>query len=258
VLGTWACSDGQPPRDLSLTWSDEFDGPAGSRPDPSKWGLELGGGGWGNGELQAYTDRPENVSLGGTGTLVVTARADHPAPYRYSSARLTTRSLFAQTFGHFEARMKLPTGTGLWPAFWLMGGDQAQVGWPACGEIDIMESRGAEPWRVTGSVHGPGYSGGQALVAGYESPGHVGLSDDFHVYAVDWEPNELRFSVDGDVYHTVKATRLPRGVHWVFDHPFFIIVNLAVGGYFGGPPDAETTFPQTLEVDYLRVYGRAR
>ena len=131
-----------------------------------------------------------------------------------------------------------------------------RVGWPACGEIDVVESRGAQPWRVSGALHGPGYSGGNALVGAFETPERTPFSDDFHTYAVEWEPDEIRFFVDENRFHTVRPSRLPPTSRWPYDHPFFLLLNLAVGGTFGGPPDATTPFPQTLIADWVRVYRR--
>ena len=253
-----ACTTVDDP-DAALPWrlvfQDEFDGAPGARPDPATWTFELGGNGWGNQELQHYTDRPENAALDGSGALVLTARREPFEGRDYTSARLTTRGKREQAYGRFEARLALPEGKGLWPAFWLLGADNAVVGWPACGEIDVVESRGAQPWRVLGSAHGPGYSGGNAIIGSFETADRSSLADGFHVYAVEWEPDELRFWVDGQRYQTVRPSSLRGGARWVFDHPFFMILNLAVGGNFGGAPDATTVFPQRLRVDYVRVYA---
>lgn len=245
-------SDGGP--GWTLVWSDEFEGAAGARPDPGHWSFEVGGHGWGNQELQFYTER--NAALDGAGHLVITARREAMEARAFTSTRLTTRGKREQQFGRIEARLRLPAGKGLWPAFWMLGTDVGTVGWPRCGEIDIMESRGAHPWRVSGAAHGPGYSAGDALIAAYETPDLSSLATDFHVYAVEWEPGELRFFVDGRHYHTARASRLPAGIPWVFDHPFFIILNLSVGGNFGGPPDDTTVFPAALVVDWVRVYAQ--
>jgi beta-glucanase (GH16 family) len=232
----------------TLVWADEFDGPPGA-PDPGKWSFEVGGDGWGNGELQFYTDR--NAALDGAGHLLITARREAFQSRAFTSARLSTRGKLEQAHGRFEARLKLPAGKGLWPAFWMLGADVDRVGWPSCGEIDVVEARGAQPWRVSSSLHGPGYSGGNALSAGYE--GTAALTDDFHLFAVEWSDGEVRFSVDGRAYHTERASRLASG-RWVFDHPFFLIVDLAVGGSFGGAPDETTPFPAQLMADWVRVY----
>jgi beta-glucanase (GH16 family) len=255
-----ACGTDDPPP-WQLVWSDEFDGPAGSPPDASRWSFETGGHGWGNNEEQFYTDRPANAALDGAGALVITARREVMGARNFTSGRIVTRGKFQARYGRFEARLKLPAGKGLWPAFWMLGQDVNEVGWPGCGEIDVVEARGAQPWRVSGAAHGPGYSGGNALTAGFELPGGKGsdgrrLTDDFHLYAVEWEPEEIRFFVDQHLYHSVRATRLPPQGRWVYDHPFFLLLNLAVGGSFGGSPDATTPFPAQLIADHVRVFTR--
>lgn len=241
-----------------LVWSDEFNTPNGSAPDPQKWTYDLGGKGWGNQELESYTNRPQNVYIH-NGMLVIQARKETLASKDgvardYTSARLKTRGLFTQTYGRIEARIKIPSGQGLWPAFWMLGDDVDKAGWPRCGEIDIMENIGREPSMVHGTIHGPGYSGARGISAAYSMPGGGRFADDFHIYAVEWRPQEIQFLVDGNLYATVLPTSLPRGARWVFDHPFFIILNVAVGGGWPGNPDATTTFPQTMEIDYVRVY----
>jgi len=242
-----------------LTWSDEFDGPDGSAPDPRKWTVETGGGGWGNNELEYYTARRTNSRVE-KGNLVIDALQEKftgpdGVTREYTSARLKTEKLFTQKYGKFEARIRIPKGQGLWPAFWMLGDDIPTVGWPVCGEIDIMENIGVEPGTVHGTIHGPGYSGEHPLGAPYALPsGNV--ADDFHVFAVEWEPKEIRFYVDGHLYETRTTADLPAGTRWVFDHPFFLILNVAVGGGWPGNPDASTKFPQEMLVDYVRVYSR--
>jgi beta-glucanase (GH16 family) len=256
LVAAVACAaEGEPPP-WRPVFSDDFEGPAGARPDPAIWSFDVGGHGWGNQELQFYTDRPENAALDGQGALVINARREPWQGREYTSARLTTRGTVEPTYGRFEARLELPVGKGMWPAFWLLGADHDRVGWPACGEIDVVEGRGSQPWRVSGAAHGPGYSAGDALLGGFETADRAPLAGAFHVYAVEWEPGELRFFVDGHQYHTVRASRLPGGARWVFDHPFYLLLNLAVGGTFGGPLDASTLFPQSLRVDYVRVFAR--
>jgi beta-glucanase (GH16 family) len=243
--------EGHPP--WLLVDGDEFEGPAGASPDPGFWSFDLGGSGFGNGESQYYTDRPDNAALDGAGQLVITARREVMGNRQYTSARLTSRGKHEWTYGRVEAALQLPAGKGLWPAFWLLGSNFRQDGWPACGEIDVMESRGQQPEVVFGSLHGPGYSGGGALM------GQLAGQDfdaGMHRYAVEWEPGVVRWSVDDRVYHEVRATRLPGGGRWVFDHPFFVVLNLSVGGHFGGEPDDSTVFPQTLRADWVRVYTR--
>ena len=238
----------------ALTWRDEFDGPAGQSPDPANWQYDIGGSGWGNAQLEYDTNRPENVSLDGQGHLTIVARREDYQGRAYTSARINTLGRFEQARGRFEARIKLPVGQGIWPAFWLLGGNFAAVGWPTCGEIDIMEYRGQLPRVINGSLHGPGYSGGQALGGPFELP--LGTFDGtFHVFAVEWDSSRITWLVDGIAYQRVTPDQLPSGARWVFDHPFFIILNVAVGGNYVGPPDASTSFPQTMTIDYVRVYG---
>jgi beta-glucanase (GH16 family) len=262
LAGGWArCGDPRPTSapaplgDWELSWSDEFDGPAGSLPDASRWAFDVGGGGWGNAQLEYDTDRPENASHDGAGNLAITARAEEYGGRDFTSARLVTRGLFAQARGRFEARIDLPVGRGIWPAFWLLGADFGAVGWPGCGEIDVLEYVGHEPRAVFGSVHGPGYSGGSPITGRFELPSG-GFDAAFHLFAVDWDPWRIAFSVDGITYHVVTPASLPPGAPWVFEHDFFIILNVAVGGYLPGAPDGTTVFPQTMRVDYVRVYER--
>ncbi len=253
VLWTVGCSSVGDPEVYGLVWSDEFEGAAGQSPDSTKWRFDIGTD-WGNDQLEYDTDRPENVSLDGSGNLVITAIEESYAGRDYTSGRINTWGFFEQERGRFEARIKLPVGQGIWPAFWLLGSNFDQVGWPACGEIDILEYRGQEPSIVHGSLHGPGYSGGSAVTGSYTLPSG-GFNDDFHVFAIEWDATSISWFVDDQLYQTVTSSDLPGGAGWVFDHPFFIILNVAVGGHFVGPPDASTEFPQTMLVDYVRVYG---
>jgi beta-glucanase (GH16 family) len=245
-----------------LVWSDEFNGTAGTAPDTGKWGRDLGGGGFGNNELEYYTNGADNAAMDGQGNLVITARKENPAGYRcwygscqYTSARLNTAGRFTQQYGHIEARIKMPRGQGIWPAFWALGDNIGQVGWPASGEIDIMESVGRTPSTNYGSLHGPGYSGGNPLTGSYTLPGGQKFADDFHTFAVDWSPNVVSWSVDGNQYsrHTSADTN---GNPWVYNHPFFLILNVAVGGTFPGNPDGSSTYPQRMLVDYVRVHAQ--
>ena len=216
----------------------------------------MGGHGWGNGQLEHNTGRPENAALDGEGRLAIVARRESFGGNRYTSARIKTQGLFEATYGRFEARIQLPEGQGIWPAFWLLGADIDSAGWPACGEIDVMEFRGQHPAVVAGTVHGPGYSGGGGL--GTEAAIVGGLAGRFRLFAVDWQPQRIRWFVDDFQFHEVTPADLPTGADWVFDHPFFIILNVAVGGWFAGDPDASTPFPQRMLVDYVRVYQRAQ
>jgi len=255
LAGFGRCADAPSWR---LTWADEFEGPAGQSPDPGRWVFDVGTGvgGWGNQQLEYDTGRPENASLDGQGNLAITARRESYQGSQYTSARMLTKGLFAQTYGRFEARMKLPRGQGVWPAFWLLGADIDVNPWPACGEIDIMEYRGQEPTRVTGSLHGPGHFGGTAITGSFDLPGPAGFDEAFHVFAVEWTPDWIAWELDGEVWRVVVPAALPAGATWVYDHPFFAILNVAVGGAYVGPPDP-AVFPQTMLVDYVRVYERA-
>jgi len=252
-------SAASPHRNWVLAWHDEFDGPNGASPDPAKWVMESGGNGWGNDELEYYTPRPENVRLE-NGNMVIEAvkeefKGADGVKRRFTSGRLKTQGLFSQTYGRFEARIQIPFGRGVWPAFWLLGEDYQSVGWPECGEIDIMENLNVEKSRIHGSIHGPGYSARKSLTSGFTLP-QGPFSDGFHVFAVDWEPQSIRFFVDDELYATRTPADLPAGSKWVFDHPFFIILNLAVGGNSPASPDSAMPFPQRMLVDYVRVYSR--
>ena len=241
----------------SLAWSDEFDGPAGSPADPATWQPEVGGHGWGNEELQYYTDGTGNAALDGAGNLAIVVRRPDPGlrdrfgGREYTSARLITKDRVAFSYGLVQARIRLPSGRGIWPAFWMLGQDIDQAGWPRCGEIDVMENFGKDPSLVHGTVHGPGYAGPDGITASVDAG--VPLADDFHLYSVAWEPERIRWYLDDQLYRTLTPDDLG-GSPWVFDHDFFLLVNVAVGGRFSQPPDSSTTFPQTMLVDYVRVY----
>jgi beta-glucanase (GH16 family) len=229
--------------------------------DSAKWSFETGGGGWGNNELETYTSRTANAELQ-DGALVIRVLKEpltgsDNITRNYTSARLVTRNKFTQTYGRFEARLKVPYGQGIWPAFWMLGNDLESAGWPKCGEIDIMENIGREPATVHGTLHGPGYSGANGVTASYTLPLSRKFSDDYHIFAVEWEPNVIRFYVDKRLYKTQTPADLPPGKAWVFNHPFFLVLNVAVGGNFPGNPDGTTVFPQLMRVDYVRVYQRA-
>jgi beta-glucanase (GH16 family) len=238
-----------------ITWSDEFNGSAGSSIDGSKWKFDTGGSGFGNNELEYYTTSTSNVSQDGQGHLAITARRENPANYQchygtcqYTSGRILTADKFSQTYGRFEASIKIPKGQGIWPAFWMLGGNS----WPNTGEIDIMENVGNTPNTVYGTVHGPGYSGAGGI-GGNRTIG-APLGDGFHNYRVDWSPNLIVWYLDGSEYFRVTPSNI-NGNQWVFDHNFFMILNVAVGGYWPGNPDGSTQFPQTMLVDYVRVSG---
>jgi beta-glucanase (GH16 family) len=257
--GAAAQTSTPPPRaGRTLVWSDDFNAPNGSPVDSSKWVLETGGNGWGNQELEYYTARPQNAFQQDGNLVIKVLEEKYTGPdgvtRNYTSARLKTQGKFAQKYGRFEARIKIPYGQGIWPAFWMLGDDIKKKGWPKCGEIDIMENIGKEPAMVHGTIHGPGYSGDKGIGAPFELPAGQRFADDFHVYAVEWEAKAIRFYVDDHLYTTRTPADLPHGAKWVYKHPFFILLNVAVGGGWPGNPDSSTVFPQTMLVDYVRIY----
>ncbi|MHB9861441.1 RICIN domain-containing protein [Streptomyces sp. YIM S03343] len=239
----------------AVAFSDNFDGAAGSAVDSSKWQIETGDN-VNNHERQYYTSGNKNAALDGQGHLVITARKENPSNYQcwygtcqYTSARLNTSGKFNAQYGHVEARMKIPRGQGMWPAFWMLG---TPVNWPDSGEIDVMENVGYEPSTVHGTIHGPGYSGSGGIGAAYSLSNGQAFADAFHTFAVDWAPDSITWSVDGNVYQRRTPADLG-GKTWVFNKPFFLILNLAVGGYWPGDPDGSTSFPQQLVVDSVSV-----
>jgi beta-glucanase (GH16 family) len=241
-----------------LVWSDDFNGADGSAPDATKWAIQIGGNGWGNNELEYYTARSQNVQVKG-GNLVITAlKEDYTGSdgvtQHYTSARMQTKGLFSQQGGRFEASIKIPKGQGIWPAFWMLGSDIDTNPWPTCGEIDIMENIGKEPSINHGSLHGPGYAPGNVTAAYTASSGALG--DGFHLYAVEWDTSQVRFYVDSNLYATFTPSSLPSGSPWEFNKPFFLLLNVAVGGEWPGSPDNTTQFPQQMLVDYVRVYQK--
>tara|TARA_R110002073_G_scaffold297764_1_gene464075 strand:- start:1315 stop:2178 length:864 start_codon:yes stop_codon:yes gene_type:complete len=235
-----------------LVMADEFS--ADGAPDSTKWNYEIGTGdnGWGNNELQYYTDRSENITVQ-NGILIITAKEEDFNGSSYTSARITTNGLFEQKYGRFEARMRLPSGQGIWPAFWLLGANCDQVVWPQCGEIDIMEFRGQEPTTIHGTVHGPGYSAAGGITKSYTLENDR-FDTGFHVFGIEWGPDYINYYVDDVLYNQITPADVTG--EWVFNQPFYIIINLAVGGSFVGSPNSETTYPQNLLVDYVRVYKK--
>ncbi len=249
---TLSCSDDEQTVTTfnQLVMQDEFD--VDGTPNSTIWGYDIGTGsnGWGNNELQYYTDRPENVTVQ-NGYLLITARKESYQGSSYTSARLLTKGKFEQAYGRFEARIRLPWGQGMWPAFWMLGADIDTNPWPGAGEIDIMEFRGQEPTVVLGTVHGPGYSAGESISKSYTLPNDR-FDTGFHVFGIEWTPNYINYYVDDVLYNQITPADVPG--EWVFNKPFFILINLAVGGTFVGSPNSETVFPQTMLVDYVRVY----
>jgi beta-glucanase (GH16 family) len=237
----------------TLVWQDEFNGPNGSAVDPKRWNYDVGGA-WGNGvELEHYTNRPVNASIA-NGNLQITALRENYKGNGYTSARIQTNHKFTQLYGRFEARIKLPAGKGIWPAFWLIGDNIDTVGWPACGEVDIMEHVNHDA-PIVSTLHMPSSAGSDTSI-GAENllPGSIDYSADFHVFAVEWEQDIMRFYVDNTIFQTVTRADLLPTQRWVFDHPYFIVLNVAVGGSWPGRPDSTTVFPATMLVDYVRVY----
>ncbi|HUK17277.1 MAG TPA: glycoside hydrolase family 16 protein [Bryobacteraceae bacterium] len=261
-----ALASAQIAADWKIVWSDEFNGPAGAPPDPAKWNYDLGGGGWGNNEIENYTNSPANVFQDGQGNLVI--RAIRDAAGNYTSARLQTGSPTASThtadlswqFGRIEARIKLPFGQGVWPAFWMLGENIGTAGWPACGEVDIMENFGTYHNNLSvnnGTAHGPGYSGSNGIGKSSTLPGGETVNSDFHVYGIEWSRDSVEWLVDHAAYFKITPASLPAGTKWVFNAPFFLLLNLAIGGpqTFLGTPDPNAPFPpQEMLVDYVRIY----
>lgn len=235
----------------NLVLQDEFNSPG--APNPDLWGYNIGTGqnGWGNNELQFYTDRSKNVTIQ-NGYMIITAHKESYNGSSYTSARLLTKGKFEQKYGRFETRMRLPWGQGIWPAFWMLGADIDTNPWPGAGEIDIMEFRGQNPSTILGTVHGPGYSAGQSISKSY-TLNHDRFDTDFHVFGIEWGPEYVNFYVDNVLYNQITPADVPG--EWVFNKPFYILINLAVGGNFVGSPNNETVFPQTMLVDYIRVYN---
>jgi beta-glucanase (GH16 family) len=257
------------PREWVQVWSDEFDGLAGTLIDAKKWRHDTGDGcqqgicGWGNNEKEYYTDSPENVALNGEGQLAIVARAAptgltcYYGPCRYTSGKITTRGIMnAAAPGRVEARIKLPTGQGLWPAFWMLGSSHPATPWPDCGELDIMEHKGSQPTITSSAVHGPGYSGGSAFNHAHTLP-QGRYADDFHTFAVEWDSVGAQFFVDGAIHYSITRATMERAGRFVIDQPFFVILNLAVGGHFDGDPASDAILPATMLVDYVRVFRPA-
>ncbi|MEJ0091848.1 MAG: family 16 glycosylhydrolase [Limisphaerales bacterium] len=247
-----------------LTWSDEFTQADGSSPDSAKWGFDIGGGGFGNNELESYTSRTNNARIQG-GQLVIEAKQENYTgtdniPRNYTSARMLTKGKWSWTYGRMEARIKIPRGQGIWPAFWMLGANINTTPWPNCGEIDIMENIGktSEQGKVYGTIHGPqsggDYNGGAGVGGSYTLPGGAVLGDDFHVFAIEWTTNQIKWFMDNQQYFTATPANLPGGGTWPFTQPQFFLLNVAVGGNWPGNPDGTTVFPQQMLVDYVRIY----
>lgn len=242
----------------SLVWSDEF-----NSINTGTWSHEVGGHGWGNNEREYYTNGNNAFiqfdAQANSNVLVLEARRDNPANYNcwygrceYTSSRMVTAGKRTFQYGRIEARLKLPQTQGIWPAFWMLGNDIGTVGWPACGELDIMEHVGFEPMITHGAMHGPNYSGNTPFAGTYYLSEQVNAN--YHVYAIEWNSTSVRWFVDGNLFYTVTRSQVQSLGNWVFDHPMFLILNVAVGGNWPGSPNASSVFPQRMYVDYIRVY----
>ena len=252
-----------------LRWSDEFSGPAGAAPDVRTWAPDTGDGcargicGWGNQERQTYTAERANAALTGRGTLAITARPAGAGrtcwygPCRYTSARLTSKGRVEVGYGRVVARIRLPKGQGIWPAFWMLGASYPETGWPQCGELDVMEFAGSRMSTNSSAIHGPGYSGQTPLSNRYVRS-DVDYSKAFHRFAVERDERTIRFLVDDSVHYAVTRADVERHGAWVFDGPFFVILNVAVGGGFDGDPASDAVLPAEMLVDWVRVYERRR
>src|SRR6266852_2138892 len=245
-------------------WSDEFNGPIGSAPDPANWNYDTGGGGWGNNELEVYcapgsgaspcSASNPNIYQDGNGNLVIQAIKTQSGTW--TSGRMKTQGLHEFQYRRIEARMKLPVGAGLWPAFWMLGTNIGSVNWPTCGEQDIMEwVPKYTPTTTSSTDHGPGYSGGAGIGRRFTFPNGATIDSDYHTYGVIWSQNQMQYYRDDPTkpFFTVTPASIPAGTQWVFNHPFYLILNFAIGGGFGGtinnPPN-----PSKMLVDYVRVY----
>jgi beta-glucanase (GH16 family) len=260
-LAVIALAGCQTPVGERLVWSDEFNGPSNSAPNAKYWGYETGGGGWGNQELECYTDAQGNVALDGAGNLVITARkqpghiCSDGKTNDYTSARILSHHKFAALYGHIEMRAKLPNTSGTWPAFWALGENIDKVGWPRAGEIDIVEAVGSKPSSILGTIHGPKTDGTPFQLSVSKKTG-LRLNEKFHVYGVDWTPSCLTFTIDGKAYGSVTRTQVSQaGGKWVWDKSFYLLLDLAVGGNFPGSPEPDAPWPQAYTIDWIRVYS---
>ena len=262
LLAVTGCTDPNPMSgEWTVIWEDDFEGSAGDLPDADNWAFDVGGDGWGNNQLEYTTDSTDNVYLDGDGNLAITAIEEEYEGNAYTSGRITTNDLFEHGYGRYEARIQLPEGKGLWPAFWMLGTRFDDAGWPWCGEIDIMEFGGSTPDHVSGALHGPGYSAANPLTGGF-SLDEGSFSEGFHDFAVEVDPGHIAWYVDGEQYMRFTRADIPEDATWVFDprdddEGWFILLNLAVGGWFDGDPDETTEFPATMLVDWVRVSERA-
>lgn len=236
-----------------LVWADEFS--ENGFPDPTKWDYDVGDHGWGNNELQYYSKADLKNARIENGILTIEAKTDSTHPKGYSSARLVTRGKATWQYGYFEIKAKLPEGVGTWPAIWMLAEENRHGGWPKNGEIDIMEHVGFDPGKVHGTVHTEAFNhsigtqkGGFKMVENFQS--------EYHIYAIDWTEEKIDFYIDGEKYFSFANTGGDYK-EWPFNQPFHMILNIAVGGNWGGQKGVdENIWPQKMEVDYVRVYDR--
>lgn len=229
-----------------LYWAEEFDG---AELSPEYWNFKVGDGcpencGWGNDESQIYTSSNHRIE---DGNLIITAAKTDSA---YTSTRITTQGKMEFQYGRLEARAKLPTGQGVWPAIWLLGSNIGEVGWPLCGEIDILEYVGKEPGRVFTTLHTQDSYGNSVNTR--KTP-IEGIEEGYHIYEMEWDPNQIQFFVDGTLVYTFAPEERTEEI-WPFDQPFYLIINMAIGGKFGGPEIDDSIFPQEFAIDYVRIY----
>ena len=239
-----------------LVWSDEFDGAANTYPDPAKWNIEVNGNPP-NSEAEAYVKSTRNVSLNGLGQLELTAYKESSGSKQYTSGKVNSSGKFTRTYGRWEARIMLPPGTGFWPAFWMLGINNGCGGWPNCGEIDIIENRGRLANVSSSAMHGPGYSGNTPITHTYNLPQTAANNffTGYHVFAAEWSDTQVRFYVDSTLHYTVNKSDVQKYGNWVYNHDFYTLINLAVGGQFDGmqlPP--ASAFPAKMRIDYVHVY----
>jgi beta-glucanase (GH16 family) len=260
------------PKVLKLLWADEFNGKKGSLPSSKNWDYDIGNGyGWGNAEVEYYTNKPANISTDGKGKLVISANRISDAQgnqtdnssaatqilnscweCQFTSAKIKTSRKVQFQYGRIEARIKVAPGEGTWPAFWMLGADLLDGNpWPECGEIDIVETRGVEPSLVSAVLHGPGYGKGPGVGGSYQNPTPV--SDAYHVYAIEWKKNKIDFYFNDRLISSETPASVTPG-RWVFNQKFYLILNLAMGGEFGGAIDPAINQTQTF-VDYIRYYS---
>jgi beta-glucanase (GH16 family) len=263
VFGVVVAAHAQAAPGEHLVWSDEFSGPS-AVPNPANWTYDVGGGGWYNKELETYcaptTDKPPclpsqpNAFVAADGFLHITARRN--AAGEWTSARMVSKGLQSFQYGRIEARIKIPAGPGVWPAFWMMGDDSSTNYWPGCGELDIMENIGGEPSTIHGSIHGPGMTG-MSLGKSYQLPSGANFAAGFHTFGMIWSPGRVQYYVDDPAHPYASFTPgdIPAGAKWPFDQgKFYFLLNFAVGGGWPGNPTAATASPNEMLVDYVRVY----